>query len=102
MITNLTLLGLIAGASDAQIEVMLPVIYPVIDISNWYSVDYQPNKKRKRLMRDAYLAMRRGQGEAMRHKLLARLEAAMAAGLINDSRYRNSSLNSTRSIRKSI
>ena len=80
---HLSLLELIEGASDQQIEVMLPVEEFGMDISNWYSIDYTPSKKRRRLMRDAYLAMKRGHGEEMRKKLLGRMEAAMLAGLTN-------------------
>ncbi len=98
ILTHLTLLDLIEGATDEQIEIMLPTANEPKDISNWYSIDYSPSKKRKRLMRDAYLALKRGQGERMRHKLLARLEAAMQAGLTNGFRQRTS----TRSIRPRI
>lgn len=89
ILAHLTLLELIEGASDQQIEIMLPE-QESFDISTWYSVDYSPltKIKRKKLMRDAYLALKRGQGEQMRHKLLARLEAAMAAGLTNGFRQR--------------
>lgn len=79
--THLSLLELIEGASDEEIEVLLPDVEYATDISNWYAVDYGPRRKRKRLLRDAYLAMKRGHGEAMRNKLLARLESAMLAGL---------------------
>jgi len=83
---HLSLLELIEGASDQQIEVMLPAEEFGTDISNWYSIDYTPSKKRRRLMRDAYLAMKRGHDEEMRRKLLGRLEAAMLAGLTNGLR----------------
>ncbi len=83
---HLSLLELIEGASDQQIEVMLPAEEFGTDISNWYSIDYTPSKKRRRLMRDAYLAMKRGHGDEMRKKLLGRLEAAMLAGLTNGFR----------------
>ena len=53
-------------------------------ISQWYSIDYTPSKKR-RLMRDAYLAMKRGHGEEMRRKLPGR-QAAMFVGLTNGFR----------------
>ncbi len=98
ILTHLTLLDLIEGATDEQIEIMLPSANEPMDVSNWYSIDYSPSKKRKRLMRDAYLALQRGQGERMRKKLLGRLEAAMMAGLTNDKSYRTG----TRSIRPRI
>jgi hypothetical protein len=97
ILTHLTLLELIEGASDQQIEIMLPS-NEFVDISNWFSIDYKPSKKRKKLMKDAALALKRGHGERMRHKLLARLEAAMQAGLTNGFRQRTG----TRSIRPRI
>ncbi|HRF11307.1 MAG TPA: hypothetical protein PLR37_04100 [Candidatus Accumulibacter phosphatis] len=78
---HLSLLQLIEGASDEEVEVLLPDVEYATDISNWYAVDYAKKRKRRRLMRDAYLALARGRGEAMRKKLLERLEAAMLAGL---------------------
>jgi hypothetical protein len=80
ILTHLTLLELIQGASDEQIAIMAPVSQ-FGDISTFYSIDYTPSKRRKRLMRDAYLALRRGHGERMRHQLIERLEGAMLAGL---------------------
>ncbi len=86
---HLSLLQLIEGASDEEVEVLLPDVEYATDISNWYAVDYGKRRKRKRLMRDAYLAMARGHGEKMRNKLLERLEAAMLAGLTHGHRSKS-------------
>lgn len=99
--SHLSLLELIEGASDQQIEAMMPEGELGTDISQWYSIDYTPSKKRRRLMRDAYLAMKRGHGEEMRRKLLGRLEAAMFVGLTNGFRKSGNSRGLRQGVRKS-
>ncbi len=69
-------MGLIDGASPAEIEVILPEI-PRSDISCAFAVDFgTPGHKRRILRKQARDALRKGKAQQLHEAWMARLSAA--------------------------
>lgn len=88
MFAHFTLLNLIQGASPAQIDVMLPNADLPFDISQSFAFDFggqsRIRRKRRKLMKDAVLALKRGKHEDMKVRLLKRL---IECGMEKELRY---------------
>ncbi len=82
MVTLAVLLGIIDGASEADIEVILPPAERRGDLTCAYAIDYgTPGHWRAVLRRRASAAAHAGRGKALHDKWMQRLAARATAAI---------------------